>query len=69
MPFSTSAMATAATSGETPGGGSSRAMSKALAGVRVGAVLHPAVMLAFADGVGFQQHADRPAAQRPESQA
>ena len=38
----------------------------ALSGVRVGAVLHPAVRLAFADRACFLQHGDRPAAQRPD---
>jgi hypothetical protein len=34
--------------------------------VRIGAVLHPAVRLAFTNGAGFLQHGDRPAAQRPD---
>jgi hypothetical protein len=37
-----------------------RDVKGALAGVRVGTVLHPAVFLAFADGAGFLQHRDRP---------
>jgi hypothetical protein len=32
--------------------------------VRIGAVLDPAVLLAFADGADFVQDANRPAAQR-----
>jgi hypothetical protein len=35
----------------------------ALAGVRVGPVLHPAVLFALADGAGFLQRGDRLAAQ------
>jgi hypothetical protein len=31
--------------------------------MRVGAVLHPAMVLAFADRAGFIQHVDRPATQ------
>jgi hypothetical protein len=33
----------------------------ALAGVWIGAVLHPAVLLALTDGAGFLQHRDCPA--------
>jgi hypothetical protein len=36
----------------------------ALASVRIGAILHPTVMLAFADGASFLQHGDGPASQR-----
>jgi hypothetical protein len=39
------------------------------ASVRIGAVLHPAVLLALTDGAGFLQHADRPAAQRPDRES
>jgi hypothetical protein len=41
----------------------------ALAGVRVGAVLHPAVLFAFADGAGLLQHGDRPSAKRADRRA
>ena len=41
-------------------------VERALAGVRVGAVLHPAVLLAFPDGAGLLQHGDRLTAQRPD---
>jgi hypothetical protein len=37
-----------------------------LASMRIAAVLHPAVLLAFADRARFLQHGDRPAAQRPD---
>lgn len=30
--------------------------------VRIGAILHPAVFLAFLDGAGLLQHRDRPSA-------
>ena len=36
-------------------------IESAFARMWVGAVLHPAVLLAFADGAGFVQNADRPA--------
>jgi hypothetical protein len=39
-----------------------RDVEDALAGVRIGAVLHPAVLLALADGACFLQHGYRPAA-------
>jgi hypothetical protein len=38
----------------------------ALAIVRIGAVQHPAVLLALAYGAGFAQHGDRPSAPRPD---
>src|ERR1700726_3900610 len=38
----------------------------AFAGIRITTVLHPAVLLALADGAGIQQHRDRPALQRPD---
>ena len=64
---STSRTSATASSGETPDGGSRRACREgAFAGVRVGAVLHPAVLLALADGAGFLQNTDRPAAQCPD---
>jgi hypothetical protein len=31
-----------------------------LPGIRIGAILHVAVLFTFLDGVGFQQEADRP---------
>ena len=34
-----------------------------LSRMRIGAVLHPTVLLALADGAGFVQHVDRPTAQ------
>jgi hypothetical protein len=36
----------------------------ALASVRIAAVLHPTVRLAFADGAGLLQHGDCPTSQR-----
>jgi len=42
-----------------------RGVEGATAGVRVGAILHPAVLLAFVDSAGFLQHGYRPAVQRP----
>src|SRR5258708_37184669 len=39
-----------------------RDVESELAGVRVGAVLHPAVLLALADGASLLQHRDGPAA-------
>jgi hypothetical protein len=64
---STSSTAAAASSGETPDGGSWRAAARgAFAGIRITTVLHPAVLLALADGAGIQQHRDRPALQRPD---
>lgn len=36
--------------------------------MRVGAVLHPTVLLAFVDGAGLLQHRDRPTAQGPVPQ-
>jgi hypothetical protein len=38
----------------------------ALALVRIGAVPHPAVLLAFADGAGLEQNQPRPSFDRPE---
>lgn len=43
-----------------------RDVEGALAAERVGAVPHPAVLLPLADGSGFVQHRDGPAAQRPD---
>jgi hypothetical protein len=64
---STSSTAAVASSGETPDGGSWRAAARgAFAGIRITTVLHPAVLLALADGAGIQQHRDRPALQRPD---
>src|ERR1700738_2404370 len=64
---STPSTAAAASSGETPDGGSWRAAARgAFAGIRITTVLHPAVLLALADGAGIQQHRDRPALQRPD---
>jgi len=34
-----------------------------LSGMRIGAILHPTVLLALADGAGFVQRVDRPTAQ------
>jgi hypothetical protein len=53
------------------GGDASRGMppcdlESSLAGMRVGAVLHPAMLLALVDGLRLLQHVDRPAAQRPD---
>jgi hypothetical protein len=36
----------------------------ALPGMRIGAVFHPTVLFALADGAGFLQHGYRPSAQR-----
>ncbi|MET4374811.1 hypothetical protein ABIA99_007543 [Bradyrhizobium sp. LB12.1] len=36
-----------------------------LAGVRIGAFLHPTVLLALADRTSFLEHRDRPSAQCP----
>jgi hypothetical protein len=33
--------------------------------MRIGAILHPTVFVAFADGAGFLEHLDRPPTQRP----
>jgi hypothetical protein len=33
--------------------------------MRIGAILHPTVRLALADGARFLEHVDRPSAQRP----
>src|SRR5258706_8288779 len=64
---STSSTAAAASSGETPDGGSWGAAARgAFAGIRITTVLHPAVLLALADGAGIQQHRDCPALQRPD---
>ena len=64
---STSSTAEAASFGETPDGGSWRAAAGgASAAIRITTVLHPAVLLALADGAGIQQHRDRPALQRPD---
>jgi hypothetical protein len=41
-------------------------VARALAGVRIGAVLHPTMLLTLADRAGFLQQRDRPAAQRPD---
>jgi hypothetical protein len=38
----------------------------ALVGVWIGAVLHPAVLLALANGAGVLQHGDRPSTQRAD---
>ena len=63
---STSSTGEAVSFGETPDGGSWRAAARgASAGIRITTVLHPAVLLALADGAGIQQHRDRPALQRP----
>jgi len=43
-----------------------RDIEGAFARMRIGAVQHPAVVLAFSDGAGFLQHGDRPTAQRPD---
>src|SRR5215475_9687379 len=40
-----------------------------LAGMRIGAVLHPAVFLAFADSVSFEQNASRPSLDRAKATA
>jgi hypothetical protein len=64
MESSIFAMATSAACGETPGGGSRLAVVKARAGVRIGAILHPTMLLTFADGMRFVLHFDRPTAQR-----
>jgi len=57
MPSSTSAIAAAAASEETPAGGSLMSdYEGALASVRVGAILHPAVLFALADCAGLLQH-------------
>src|SRR5687767_1513928 len=34
--------------------------------MRIGAFLHPSVLLALADGASFLEHGHRPAAQRPD---
>lgn len=52
----TSSIAATAAFGETLGGGSSRATRSARSRVRISPVLHPAVLLAFADGAAFEQH-------------
>jgi hypothetical protein len=38
----------------------------AVAGMRIGAVLHPTVLLALEDGTCLLQHGDRPAARGPD---
>ena len=48
------------------GGSLSGDVEGPLASMRIAAVLHPAVLLAFADRARFLQHGDRPAAQRPD---
>jgi len=42
------------------------ALDCALASMRIGAVLHPAVFIALTDRAGFQQHASCPSFHRPE---
>ena len=41
-------------------------VKRALAGMRIGAVLHPAVLIALSDGAGLLQQSDRPSAQRAD---
>jgi hypothetical protein len=41
-------------------------IERAVASMRVGAILHPTVFLALADGAGSIEHRDGPAAQRPD---
>src|SRR6516225_8492148 len=41
-------------------------IERTLAGIRIAAVYHPSVFLAFANGASFLQHRDRPALQRPD---
>src|ERR1700726_425534 len=40
-----------------------------LPGLRIGPILHPTVLLALADGAGFEQDGDRPAFDCPEGGA
>jgi len=62
---STLANAAAAISMNMPAGGSARAdLECAPAVMRIGAVLHPAVLLAFANGAGLAEHRNRQAASR-----
>jgi hypothetical protein len=64
---STSAIATAAACEETPRGRTLAGdIESALAGVWIGAVLHPAVLLTLVDGACFLQHRDCPAVERPD---
>ena len=41
-------------------------MERAVAGVRVSAILHPTVVLAFLDSTSLVEHRDGPPAQRPD---